>query len=446
MNTTLPEHGLENPLYTLNTRRDDVHYATANDQQQVKNSDETHRVSKPQMNTYEMYPGTNPVYDGSVGDHLALGKSATAAGAPEHELLNPLYSMESETQGYFSSQDQQPQHNYDYASTGPPPQSTSLTAVLPPTNTDNEYDYARLPGKGKDSYNTQDRTTTSEPPSQSDQQPQHDYDYATTDHHPQTTPPVTVTPPTSSPAVYDYASFSGKNDDKYNILDRTTKPHPQPQSHHSPSDQQPQDNEYASTSPPPHTTPLITTTAAVYDYAKLPGKDEGKYNVLDRTIKPDPQPDQPLEQNYDYATTGNLSQTTDPTTTTAAVYDYPRLLGKDEERYNVLDRNTKPHTQTTPPTTTTTTSAVYDYASFPADKENTYDALDRTTKPHTQPHLQPELTYDYAESPSGLGGGPSAVYDAPLLAPKVNLFEAHDYDYADIKESESTNIFSTHRN
>ena len=70
--------------------------------------------------------------DEDLGEHFPLGKSATAAGGPEHLLDNPLYTMEAQTEVYYSSADQ-PQHEYDYASTGSPPLATGPLA--PPTST-----------------------------------------------------------------------------------------------------------------------------------------------------------------------------------------------------------------------------------------------------------------------------------------------------------------------
>ena len=119
---------------------------------------------------------TNPVYDGSAGEHLPLGKSATAVGGPEHELANPLYTMEDVTQVYYSSLDQSPQHNYDYVSTGQPPQMMPPTTLVPPTAS-TLYDYASFPGEEEYIYDTPEDATF-KPRSQPQPQPELMYDYA----------------------------------------------------------------------------------------------------------------------------------------------------------------------------------------------------------------------------------------------------------------------------
>ena len=117
----------------------------------------------------------NPVYDGSAGEHLVLGKSATAVGGPEHELANPLYTVEDVTQVYYSSLDKSPQHNYDYVFTSQLPQMMSPTTVVPST-TSTLYDYACVPGEEEYIYDTPEEETF-KPRSQSQPQPDLMYDY-----------------------------------------------------------------------------------------------------------------------------------------------------------------------------------------------------------------------------------------------------------------------------
>ena len=160
--TAIPEHQLDNALYTLDTQTE-VYYSSADQPPQLKSGS----VISGQ------HPGSNPVYDDEdLGGHLPLGKSATAAGGPEHQLDNPLYTMEAQTEVYYSSADQPPQHKYDYASTGSLPPATGPLA-LPTSTAPHQYDYASLPPEEGELYDAPDVAPRPRP-----QQPQLTYDYA----------------------------------------------------------------------------------------------------------------------------------------------------------------------------------------------------------------------------------------------------------------------------
>jgi len=95
--TAIPEHQLDNDLYTLDTQTE-VYYPPPD------------QAPQPKMCSVisGQHLGSNPVYDDEgLGGHLPLGRSATAAGGPEHQLDNPLYTMEAQTEVYYSSADQQ---------------------------------------------------------------------------------------------------------------------------------------------------------------------------------------------------------------------------------------------------------------------------------------------------------------------------------------------------